>query len=92
MTARTNGPPAPSTGSFYYDYSEEFEKQIPRPLEPSIPLCPIPQRAGSTTRPMVLREETRTHLDVVTPENDSEEANEVSSKGQMTPHPLYLTT
>lgn len=82
-TASAMGPPQRSPGSFYYDYSEGFEKQVPPAVESRVPLCPIPQRIGSSTHPMVLREETRVHLDAVTPDLDSEEAYEPSSNGML---------
>lgn len=56
-------PPLRSAGSFYYDYTEEFESQPPRRPSLDIPLCPIPQRAGSIHRPLILREDSDTHLD-----------------------------
>jgi hypothetical protein len=59
-----------STGSFYYDYSEEFENTPPQ-LDPVPPLCPIPQRAGSLQRPMVLRAEDQKSSDEPTPDADS---------------------
>lgn len=57
LASGRNEPSLRSTGSLYYDYSEEFENQTPMPIEPAPPLCPIPQRAGSLHRPMVLRAE-----------------------------------
>ncbi|CAM1506602.1 Fc.00g062430.m01.CDS01 [Cosmosporella sp. VM-42] len=57
------GPPLRSTGSFYYDYTEEFETEHPQDAEIAAPLCPIPQRAGSLRRPMVLRDDSNAHLD-----------------------------
>ncbi|RDA87324.1 hypothetical protein CP532_2651 [Ophiocordyceps camponoti-leonardi (nom. inval.)] len=54
-------------GSFYYDYTEEFEK--PAPLIPrtefQAPLCPVPQRAGDGSRHMVLREDLQARLDAI---------------------------
>ncbi|RDA92629.1 hypothetical protein CP533_1442 [Ophiocordyceps camponoti-saundersi (nom. inval.)] len=53
--------------SFYYDYTEEFEK--PAPLAPrtesQAPLCPVPQRAGDGNRHMVLREDSQARLDAI---------------------------
>lgn len=63
-------PPLRPPGSFYYDYSEEFETRVPRTMEPNIPLCPIPQRAASFSQPLVLRDETRARLDGTTVEPD----------------------
>lgn len=67
ITSGSAGPPLRSGGSFYYDYSEEFDKPAPlNPgMDPEVPICPIPQRAGSNSRPMVLRDDTQAHLDAV---------------------------
>ncbi|KAH7328802.1 hypothetical protein B0I35DRAFT_27411 [Stachybotrys elegans] len=54
---------ARSSGSFYYDYSEGFE-DLPPELPDQAPLCPIPQRAGSNTRPLILSDETQLSLDI----------------------------
>lgn len=46
-------------GSFYYDYTEEFDKPPPLSLgvEPATtPACPMPQRAGASSQPVVLRD------------------------------------
>jgi hypothetical protein len=54
--------PAPcnSMASLYYDSSENFEAT---PLEQVPTLCPVPQRTGSLSRPMVLRAEEDQSLD-----------------------------
>lgn len=74
MTAGSAAPALRPGCSFYYDYSEEFEK--PAPLvpktEPQIPICPIPQRSGGNSRPMVLRDDTQARLDVVSPGQDAD--------------------
>ncbi|KAH7162824.1 hypothetical protein B0J13DRAFT_21202 [Dactylonectria estremocensis] len=59
-----SGPPLRSAGSFYYDYTEDFEADPQSGLEFVSPLCPIPQRRGSIGRPMVLRGDCHRHLDV----------------------------
>ncbi|PFH57930.1 hypothetical protein XA68_14370 [Ophiocordyceps unilateralis] len=68
-TASSAVPALRPGGSFYYDYTEEFEK--PAPLAPRVerqdPLCPVPQRAGDGSRPMVLREDSQVHLDTISP-------------------------
>lgn len=46
--------PCNSMASLYYDSSENFEAP---PLEQVPTLCPVPQRTGSLSRPMVLRAE-----------------------------------
>ncbi|RSM13450.1 hypothetical protein CDV31_005870 [Fusarium ambrosium] len=61
-------PPARGTGSFYYDYTEEFENEAPYEPEYAAPLCPIPQRAGGTRHPFLLRTDgTETTDDSDTP-------------------------
>lgn len=70
VTSGRNDPSLRSTGSLYYDYSEEFEN-VPPLLDPASPLCPIPQRAGSLHRPMVLRAEDQKSLDEPTPDVES---------------------
>lgn len=70
MTGSNSSHHLRSAGSFYYDYSEGFENQMPSSVEAETPLCPIPHRAGSISRPMVLREETQLNLDVVTHDDD----------------------
>ncbi|KAF4782487.1 hypothetical protein HER10_EVM0012881 [Colletotrichum scovillei] len=56
-------------GSFYYDYTEAFEtperQTDPRDSTLALPLAPIPQRASSLTRALVLRDETKARLDAV---------------------------
>ncbi|KAF7546355.1 hypothetical protein G7046_g9324 [Stylonectria norvegica] len=63
MNISRTAPPLRPTGSFYYDYTEQFETEAPPEFELVTPLCPIPQRAGSISRPMVLREDSEVHLD-----------------------------
>ncbi|KFA78372.1 hypothetical protein S40288_04947 [Stachybotrys chartarum IBT 40288] len=55
-------------GSFYYDYSEGFEPDYPPEMATEDPLCPIPQRAGSRSRPFVLREDSHMSLNGGDPE------------------------
>lgn len=68
-TASSAVPAIRHGGSLYYDYTEEFEK--PASLVPKTdlhaPLCPVPQRAGDGSRPMVLREDSQTHLETTPP-------------------------
>ncbi|KXH67106.1 hypothetical protein CSAL01_01383 [Colletotrichum salicis] len=56
-------------GSFYYDYTEGFEtpehQTDPRESTLALPLAPIPQRASSLTKALVLRDETKARLDAV---------------------------
>uniref|UniRef100_A0A0B7JX01 Uncharacterized protein n=1 Tax=Bionectria ochroleuca TaxID=29856 RepID=A0A0B7JX01_BIOOC len=48
-------------GSFYYDYTEGFEENIP-PVETAPPLCPIPQRVKQLRTPVILKDEFEDHL------------------------------
>lgn len=50
-----------SYGSFYYDYTEGFEEDIP-PVETAPPLCPIPQRVKQLRTPVILKDEFEDHL------------------------------
>lgn len=76
LTASSAIPALRPGGCFYYDYSEEFEKPAsPLPkTEPQAPICPIPQRAGGNSRPMVLRHDTGVDLDAVSLGRDAESA------------------
>ncbi|PHH73991.1 hypothetical protein CDD80_3433 [Ophiocordyceps camponoti-rufipedis] len=68
-TASSTVPAIRHGGSLYYDYTEEFEKPaslVPR-TDLQAPLCPVPQRAGDGSRPMVLREDSQTHLETTPP-------------------------
>ncbi|CRK11276.1 hypothetical protein BN1723_009357 [Verticillium longisporum] len=61
-------PPLAPGASFYYDYTEGFDScapQVPPVHTPGPPLAPIPQRASSFNRPLVLRDETQARLDAV---------------------------
>ncbi|KAF4982249.1 hypothetical protein FZEAL_2133 [Fusarium zealandicum] len=55
MHPNRNGQPLRSAGSFYYDYTEEFDTDGHYELEYAVPLCPIPQRAEGFRQPMLLR-------------------------------------
>ncbi|TKW53125.1 hypothetical protein CTA1_5987 [Colletotrichum tanaceti] len=56
-------------GSFYYDYTEGFENSDPQadPPDPATepPLAPVPQRASSLVKALVLRDETKAQLEAV---------------------------
>jgi hypothetical protein len=51
-----------STGSLYFDYSEDFEN-LPSEVDLLPALCPVPQRAGSLHHPMNLRAEEDQDVD-----------------------------
>ncbi len=55
--------PALSSGSFYYDYTEEFENAPEYLITLPSPLAPIPTRALSTHRPMVLNDDCDARLE-----------------------------
>lgn len=56
-------------GSFYYDYTEGFETPETTDAAPTneanTPLAPIPKRASSLVKALVLRDETKARLDAV---------------------------
>ncbi|KAL3306641.1 hypothetical protein RB213_010774 [Colletotrichum asianum] len=56
-------------GSFYYDYTEGFETPETTDEAPTneanTPLAPIPKRASSLVKALVLRDETKARLDAV---------------------------
>ncbi|KAF4819548.1 hypothetical protein CGCSCA5_v004325 [Colletotrichum siamense] len=56
-------------GSFYYDYTEGFETPEATDAAPTneanTPLAPIPKRASSLVKALVLRDETKARLDAV---------------------------
>ncbi|KAH0436185.1 hypothetical protein CcaCcLH18_04475 [Colletotrichum camelliae] len=69
-----NSGPAPirtlrPAGSFYYDYTEGFETPETTDAAPATeantPLAPIPKRASSLVKALVLRDETKARLDAV---------------------------
>jgi hypothetical protein len=62
VTTSESAPEIRSTGSFYYDYTEEFEKSPISNIEKEDPICPRPQRAESYSRHKVLREEARRNM------------------------------
>ncbi len=53
-------------GTFYYDYTEEFDRPVPLDtvMGAVSPLCPIPKRAGENSQPMVLRNDSQMSLDI----------------------------
>ncbi|KAL7909268.1 hypothetical protein GGI35DRAFT_493262 [Trichoderma velutinum] len=55
VTSNSNcAPPLQSPGSFYYDYSEQFEDQPPWDMDLDVPLHPIPQRAENIRHSLLL--------------------------------------
>ncbi|PHH61552.1 hypothetical protein CDD81_289 [Ophiocordyceps australis] len=64
FTAASTGPPVRSGGSFFYDYTEEFDKPVPLNFaaQAHITVCPIPQRAGGNCRPLILQQDTDANL------------------------------
>ncbi|KAL7792932.1 hypothetical protein V8C37DRAFT_409838 [Trichoderma ceciliae] len=70
----TCGPPR-STGSFYYDYSEQFEDQQPWDVDLDIPLHPIPQRAENIRRSLLLMDDIQRSFDIRGSDSDSSKSN-----------------
>ncbi|PNP49283.1 hypothetical protein THARTR1_09998 [Trichoderma harzianum] len=55
VTSNSNcAPPVQSPGSFYYDYSEQFEDQPPWDMDLDVPLHPIPQRIENIRHSLLL--------------------------------------
>ncbi|ORY65957.1 uncharacterized protein BCR38DRAFT_511578 [Pseudomassariella vexata] len=80
-------PPAPPPR--YYDYTEEFESKQPRSSTPVQPVAPVPTRAPSAQRPMVLREGSEEQLAAalgVDAESESLQENENRSDSGDTEH------
>ncbi|CAG9971012.1 unnamed protein product [Clonostachys byssicola] len=91
-------------GSFYYDYTEGFEENIP-PVEPAPPLCPIPQRVKQPRPSVILTDEFEDHLreaETATPSSCRGVINQPSPgssfsfvkerHGSSSPDPAPLTT
>ncbi|RFU76101.1 hypothetical protein TARUN_6130 [Trichoderma arundinaceum] len=69
VTSNANCAPIQSPGSFYYDYSEQFEDQPPWALDLDVPLHPIPKRAENIRRSLLLMDDIQGSFDIS--DNDS---------------------
>lgn len=65
-------PPLRSVGSFYYDYTEEFDNIPSKQTTNTLTVAPVPKRAPSLHRPLVLREESMTRLGAESPHQISD--------------------
>ncbi|CAH0049812.1 unnamed protein product, partial [Clonostachys solani] len=84
-------------GSFYYDYTEEFEENMP-PVEPAPPLCPIPQRIKGLRPSVILKDEFEGHMGEVETATTSSCRGVIdqplpdNQEGSSGPDPTPLTT
>ncbi|KAH8128389.1 hypothetical protein LI328DRAFT_151297 [Trichoderma asperelloides] len=76
VTSNSNCAPLRSTGSIYYDYSEQFEDRPSWDIDVDVPLHPMPQRAENIRQSLLLMVDIQAQFDIG--ENDSE-----SSKSNM---------
>ncbi|OBR15672.1 hypothetical protein CH63R_00852 [Colletotrichum higginsianum IMI 349063] len=75
-------------GSFYYDYTEGFENSDPQAdlPKPAIapPLAPVPQRASSLVKALVLRDETKARLEAVVDISVKDSSDSYGGDGRVT--------
>ncbi|PON21000.1 hypothetical protein TGAM01_v210180 [Trichoderma gamsii] len=67
--------PPQSTGSIYYDYSEQFEDRPPWDIDVDVPLHPIPQRAENIRQSLLLMDDIQGRFDIGENDSDSSESN-----------------
>ncbi|KAM0253600.1 hypothetical protein ACHAQJ_007229 [Trichoderma viride] len=75
VTSNSNCAPLRSAGSFYYDYSEQFEDQPPWNFGVDVPLHPIPQRAENIRRSLLLMDDIQGRFDISGNDSDSSKSN-----------------
>ncbi|KAI1862912.1 hypothetical protein JX265_008958 [Neoarthrinium moseri] len=91
LKASQFGPPDPTPR--YYDYTEEFENKTAQPTKSLETLAPIPTRASSTQRPLVLREGSEEQLaaafdDKSAPDFSDDDDHQGESDAETEPHLL----
>ncbi|KAK1250314.1 hypothetical protein MKX08_010317 [Trichoderma sp. CBMAI-0020] len=74
ITSNQNCAPPQSTGSIYYDYSEQFEDRPPWDVDVDVPLHPIPQRAENIRQSLLLMDDIQGRFDIGENESDSSES------------------
>ncbi|KAL7927623.1 hypothetical protein ACQKWADRAFT_9044 [Trichoderma austrokoningii] len=74
-TSNPNCAPPQSTGSIYYDYSEQFEDRPPWDIDMDVPLHPIPQRAENIRQSLLLMDNIQGRFDIDEDDSDSSESN-----------------
>jgi hypothetical protein len=75
VVPNSNCAPLRSAGSFYYDYSEQFEDQPPWDIGVDVPLHPIPQRAENIRRSLLLMDDIQGRFDIGGNDSDSSKSN-----------------
>ncbi|KAL7901314.1 hypothetical protein HDV63DRAFT_413779 [Trichoderma sp. SZMC 28014] len=88
-TSNQSCAPPQSTGSVYYDYSEQFEDRPPWDIDVDVPLHPIPQRAENIRQSLLLMDNIQGRFDIGEDETDSSDSNmQEAEKDLMEPSPL----
>ncbi|KAH6606524.1 hypothetical protein Trco_005677, partial [Trichoderma cornu-damae] len=88
-TSNSNCAPIRATGSFYYDYSEQFEDQPPWEIDLDVPLHPIPQRAENIRRSLLLMDDIQGSFGIGGNDSDSIRSNtQEAEKSLMEPSHL----
>ncbi|KAL6908536.1 hypothetical protein GGI43DRAFT_146544 [Trichoderma evansii] len=75
ITSNSNCAPLQSTGSIYYDYSEQFEDRPPWDIGVDVPLHPIPQRAENIRQSLLLMDDIQGQFDIGEDDSDSSKSN-----------------
>lgn len=75
ITSNSNCAPLQSTGSIYYDYSEQFEDRPPWDIGVDVPLHPIPQRAENIRQSLLLMDDIQGQFDISEGDSDSSKSN-----------------
>ncbi|KAK4078674.1 uncharacterized protein Triagg1_3005 [Trichoderma aggressivum f. europaeum] len=83
-------PPVQSPGSFYYDYSEQFEDQPPWDMDLDVPLHPIPQRVENIRHSLLLLDNIQGSFEVSGNYPDSIKSN-VQEVGKASIEPSRLS-
>lgn len=80
ITSNQNSAPPQSTGSIYYDYSEQFEDRPPWDIDVDVPLHPIPQRAENIRQSLLLMDDIQGRFDIG--ENDSDSSESIMQEAE----------
>lgn len=75
ITSNPNCAPLRSTGTIYYDYSEQFEDRPPWDIDVDVPLHPIPQRAENIRQSLLLMDDIQGRFDIGEDDSDSSNSN-----------------
>ncbi|EHK40922.1 uncharacterized protein TrAtP1_004304 [Trichoderma atroviride] len=80
IASNQNCAPPQSTGSIYYDYSEQFEDRPPWDIDVDVPLHPIPQRAENIRQSLLLMDNIQGRFDIG--ENDSDSSESIMQEAE----------